>query len=1088
MSRKRWVVFFSAVMLAVLLAGAAAAAFYLIPRYRSARSLAQAREFAAKGDREMSRRYYQEYLYQNDEDIPALGEYIALCEQIVSDRRRSLLAAGRAYMKLVQNEPDEPARKTAVLDFYRKHLFWQELESAIVLFYGPDRDSLSDEIAYEKAVAGQEQGRDGAAIEAFESYLGFGQSPRKDAPPRDVPLRLARVYAKAGREGDAAALFENLASSHPDAPLFPVYYAGYLMDQNKTELAAAQLARVPEASRGAQDYLLAAARLANSQGEYGKAVELSRQAVEKDPGNVDAHLNYLLSLERNGARDQAMAYIENLDPLFRVDTPGFLMFLIELKLSQSDFDGADAALQSFAVAYPDQKSLNEYLKGRVTLSRGDSEGNEDLKKEARDQFAVAVEMNPNLDRARYFLAIAELELNNEKAARTPLEIYLRNNPQDGQARRLWTRYYDTAKSLLELRYAADRILKETSPDVESLFFTIQDLSAQHREEDQDLVRQLMEKAIKLAPADPRGYRALAAYYLERDALEKAEGILADAAAAGIDRSTFSLLDSSILLARGESEKALDTVKASLAAADIDEVKTWATFFARNGHYAEGDALLQMFAAQPELGQTAGDVYAFRLSLALRFNSLDDARKRLEEGEAALAGKTTELKTLNEMRITMAQALLATPAPAGKRTGEVLALLDRIQSSDPSEEGVKLVLARLALAEDLPDFNRARNLASGIPESAVAYDSALLLLAEIAAKQGQYDLVAKWAGKALERSARNTAALYMLGQAQLEMRDRDGARKSLERILDIDRGDIRALSALVRLYTDLQLPQLAQQMLARYEKQVAGTGTGGLEELRTYASGPAADLSGSEAKLREELAAGPDNFTAVAGLVRSLVEQGKYEDGKAELNAYLARHPNDVEPWVFLGQIILDRGPGKDLAEASTAFTRAQIIVPEYGPAQLGLIDVQTRMNNIELAISLCRRYLKSHAGSADALFRLAGLLSRNPARQPEALETVQRAIETEGRPEFIRLRAFLYTSLGRYDDAVADLERLKSLTNETIPDDDLTLAEAYLGKTDLENARRYLTLAKSKIPQDNARLLARANRVEALLDTPGAGH
>jgi len=1080
MSRKAWIVIVSIGVVAVLVAGAGVAALFLVPQYRARNNITQARTHAAAAEWEQARWYYQEYLFRNDDDLQALEEYIEVCKAFETDRRRSLLAAGRAYVKLAQKEPEVQARKEAVLDFYRDYQFWPELEYAISLFYGSDRDALDAELAYDRAVAIESQGRTVPAVEEYVAYLG--QVGRAGAPLRDAPLRLARLYRSQGKDRDAQALFGSLFQEYPDDGQLHAQHANYLMDAGELEAARAALGEVPEASRGTREYLLGASRLAGLDGNTEEALAYSQQALALEPDRVDVQLNYTMALERAGKREEAIAYIEAMDPMHRLDTPGFMMFLMELKLEASDLEEAGVIREAYIRAYPDQRFLDEYLKGRIAFA--DGKNDRAAYEEARDRFIMAVEMNPNLDRARFFLALTELELGNPGAARNALDMYLKKNPGDEQARRLWTRNFDASKSLLELRFAGKRLLESPAPALETLLFTAQDLMSHRREEDGELTRDLFEKAIAVAPSDARGYSALAAYYLDRDETGAAEEVLARAAAAGVPPSSFPLLNTNILLSRGEIDAAVALASESLADAEFSEVRTWALFFARHRYLKEADALLASYMARA--GDAAkASVLPYRLNLALRFGSREDAAARLEAAEAELGAGGEHAREMNDMRLTVARSLMGRRPIDREAIG---ALLQKVEASNPSDHGLVVARARLALNDDLPNYDAAADAVAGIPESADAYNEAQLLLAEIAHRRGRFEDVVRIAGDVLSRSAQNTMALYLLGEAQLGLRKPEEARAAMEQILEIDRGDLRALRMLVRIYTDLQLPQKAEATLARFEELAAlepGMAAG-VGELRAYRARGEGEVAASEDQLRQELAANPDNYAAMTGLVRSLVGRARFEEALGLVDAYLEGHPNEAEAWVFLGQVLLEQGAAADLAKASTAFTRAQILVPEHGAAQLGLVDVQIRMNQIELAVSMCRRYLKNRPDERDVLFRLASLLSRNPDNHGESLEAIQRAIELGERPEFIRLRAYLYTRLDRPADAVADLERLRGLLGRLTPDDELTLAEAHLGLGDLVKARASATAARAAIPGGDSRLLARANIVEAQIAAPEA--
>lgn len=1072
MSRKVWIILISAILLVTLAGAAGFAGLVLLPRYRATQSLATARQLVAEGTPERSRRPYKEYLYKNGDDIAVLDEYVGVCERVIPDRRRVLADAGRAIVRMVQLEPENAARKTQLLDFYRKYRFWAELESTASLYGGSELATMEPALAYDRIVAVQEQGSLDRAIQDLGAYIERGLELR------DTPLRQARIYVALRDPAAADGVFPPLLAKYPDDGMLRTYYAAYLLDQDKPEEAAAQLATVPAADQAHVDFAIASIRLALAREDFAGALATAEKALAAHPDHVDLKLNYILALERSGKRDIATDYIEKMDPQSRVDTPGFVMFLTEMRLEAGDADGADEARKMYVEAYPDQQSIDQYLTGRILLARKSIQ-------EARDKFAIAAEMNPNLYRANYFLAICELELGDKSKARAPLEQYLRNNPTDQQARRLWTRHFDTEPSLTELQGKGSRLLSEADPDVEDILFTIEDLLVHRQEADQQLAQRLMDKFIAVAPRDPRGYSALAGFHLERGEIPQAETVLQDAAAAGADESSFPLIRTSILLLKGDKDGATAAAKAHLEKAPSGEAQTWAAFFARQGYFSEGDELVKLYGGEGVPGSEVNDPLLFRLTLALQYGLLDDARARVAEAEASRGQNPELLPALNRMRLALAEGLVVNSVEIPQ--AEVDGLLARVRESEPENDGLKIVEARVLIKGPLPDVHKARELVANVPEDSPVYLQTLQIQAEIAAMQGHHSTVETLTQTILERSVGNTQVMHLLADAQLGQKDRDGAQATLERILATDRSDVRAMRILVRLYEQMGLPQRADEMFARFKENGRNRPGHGaqVEELRTFL-GRTGSTPDTAAATGSEAAEAAGSYAALTTEVSALAGQKLYAEAIAKVEAYLEENPSLPEPWVFLGQVIMAQGEGADLGAASSAFTRAQIIMPEYGPAQLGLIDVQIRGNNLAMAVSICERYLRHHDRDADVMFRLATLLAPDPARREESLDWVTRAMALDERPPFIRFRAYLLTQINRQDEAIADLTRLIDLVGSTTAEDELTLAEAYLGKGDSATAREHLAAAGKLIPDGDVRLVTRRKTIEDKITAGGS--
>jgi tetratricopeptide (TPR) repeat protein len=1071
MSRKVWIILIASTLALVLVFAAGVAAFILVPRYRATQSLAKARQLVSEGTPELARRPYKEYLYKNGNDIAVLDEYIGVCEGVISDRRRVLADAGRIMTRLIQLEPENPTRRTQLFDFYRKYRFWSELESAINLYGGDDLAALE----YDRVVAVQEQGRLDQAITELHAYIEIGHDLR------DTPLRKARVHVALRDLNAADDVFPPLLKKFPDDSMLRVHYAAYLLDQDKIEEAQAQLASVPADLHAQTDFVVASIRINLAREQFAEALTLAEKALAATPDNLDLQLNYVLALERSGKRDVAMDYVQRMDPVRRIDTPGFIMFLTEMRLEAGDADGADEARKMYIQAYPDQQSVDQYLSGRILLEQRNLQA-------ARDKFAIAAEMNPNLHRANYFLAICELELGEKSKARAPLEQFLSSNPTDQQARRLWARNFGTAPSISELQARSNRLLAETKSDVNELIFTIEDLLQHRQEAEQSTALRLIEKVIAIAPRDPRGYSALAGFRLERGEIPEAEKVLQDAADAGVDPSSFSLIRTSILLVKGDKAGAMASAKSYLEKSPSAEARTWGAFFARQGYFPEGDELVKLYGGEGSPDSENEDGLLFRLSLALQYGQLDAARERVAEAEAARGQDPALAPSLNRMRLALAEGLVVNSNEIPRE--EVDGLLAKVRQSEPQNDGLKIVEARLMLKGPLPDVQGAGNLVTEISAESPVYLQGLQIQAEIASMQGDQARVESLCNSILERSPGNTQVMHLLADAQLEGAQLEGdqreeARRTYEQILSYDRSDARAMRILVRMYEQMGFRPRADEMFARFKE--SGRNRPGheaqVEELRKFLNRP-----GSEAPEPAAANGGAPSASAtyseLTSEVTSLVNQKNFGEAIAKVQAYLKENPDRAEPWVFLGQVILAQGEGANLDAASTAFTRAQLIIAEYKPALKGQIEVQAR-SNPPIAISMCERYLRTHDRDPDVMFRLATLLAAGPGRREEALAWVDKAIAIETQPTFNRFRAFLLTQMARADEAIDELTELIKVAGPATAEDEITLTEAYLVKKDLSGAREHLQAAKKLIPEDDVMLAERFKKLEALVAAGG---
>ncbi len=226
------------------------------------------------------------------------------------------------------------------------------------------------------------------------------------------------------------------------------------------------------------------------------------------------------------------------------------------------------------------------------------------------------------------------------------------------------------------------------------------------------------------------------------------------------------------------------------------------------------------------------------------------------------------------------------------------------------------------------------------------------------------------------------------------------------------------------------------------------------------------------------------YAELTNAVTSLANEKKYTEAIAKVDAYLKEYPDRAEPWVLKGQVILRQGEGADLGAASTAFTRAQIIIADYKPALGGQIEVQARINP-PMAISLCERYLRIYNDDIDFMFLLATLLAQDPNRREESLEWIGKAMAIEKRPTFIRFRSYLLIQLARPDEAIAELTEFIKAAGASTAEDEMTLAEAHLAKNDKPGARERLQAAAKLIPVGDSQLKERMKKLEALTAAEG---
>jgi predicted Zn-dependent protease len=909
-----------------------------------------------------------------------------------------------------------------------------------------------------------------------------------------VPLRLARIYRDRERPVEAKAVLDRERASFPDDSVVKANHANYLMDDGEIDAAAALLPPSVDVAQAEREVVRALVRLYSVKEDFESVKALTQEAIAATPKDAGLHQSYLLALEGQGERKAALAYIEALEPAMCIDAPGLILFQIEILLADGQSEVADVVRESYRAAYPNQVPTDNYLKGRIAFARKDLD--EKALAEAKDYFTLAVEMNPKLQRARFFLALTLLEKKEDwPAARVSLEFYLRNNPDDRQARQLWARYFDRNRSVLELRVAGQRLLEEEGPPIDELLITAQDLLVSRSEEDKELARLLVEKSLALYPSSFRGYVALAGYYLQEGDVPEAEAILVKALAAGIDKSEFALLDASIALSRDDKERALAIAVNALADSDLVAVKEWATFFSRRGFLSAGQGLLDANIENAE-GDDLSNLLIFRAELSLQFDGPAAALAQLRSAEGALDATGNDLAALNRIRVRVAERLLFAGDPAQRQTvDEILATIE-VEKSD--DDGIPVLRARMALRQSPPALIEALKYLDAVPDDSAYRDDAALMRAEVALLQGQYAKAERIAKDVAGAAPKNQVAWHIIGDAQMRLGNLETARASMERILKIDRSDERAMRLLVRIYASTRLRRKAEAMFTRYAELVAvrPDQKNYLADLRAFLAMQEGNYADAESSLREQVAKNPADYGALNGLAKALVARKKYDEALAIVRAYLeVEKPTVPEPWTFFGRLLIEQGGRERLGEASSAFTQAQLLVPGYAPAQLGNIEVQRRLGNDGVVIALCDRYLAQRTDSeefneqdAQVFFHRAVLRAKSAAGLAAALSDIDQALGIVEAPRFLRLRARLRIRQNDTEGAIEDIRRVRDLTGTLKLWDEVTMAEAYLGGGDLDNAQRYLQSARARADGAEEDVVAGIDALAAKLKEREAGN
>jgi tetratricopeptide (TPR) repeat protein len=248
------------------------------------------------------------------------------------------------------------------------------------------------------------------------------------------------------------------------------------------------------------------------------------------------------------------------------------------------------------------------------------------------------------------------------------------------------------------------------------------------------------------------------------------------------------------------------------------------------------------------GSDRGDERVNRAASALSSGQVDEARRLLDEAQAADSNNPTAL------------ALSSIVALTGDRRDEARSLADRAVAANGSSSAA--LLARSYVAQADFDLDRARELAEKVASVDPDNAEGLARAAELRLAQGDHDGAREAAEEAVNRQPNNPRALTVLGFVQLANYRTDSAAVYFDRAVQIDSGFPLA-------HAGRGIAQIRQGHVA-----------GGREELQT-----AATLDPGESLYRSYLG-------------KAYYEEKRATEAGKELAAAKDLDPKDPTPWLY----------------------------------------------------------------------------------------------------------------------------------------------------------------------------------------------
>ncbi len=465
-------------------------------------------------------------------------------------------------------------------------------------------------------------------------------------------------------------------------------------------------------------------------------------------------------------------------------------------------------------------------------------------------------------------------------------------------------------------------------------------------------------------------------------------------------------------------------------------------------------------------------------LCLRAN-LDEKALDLAQRQDGQAGSTMDA-ALNGARLRLAR-LLSMPGNNAKleAASRLVALVRLTAADDPV---ALLVEARVRALKTPPEYETARELVGQVLAVDPLNAEAVLLLSQIDFAQGRVAEALDGARTAAGLSPGNPDVLLFKAEIEQASNLPSDARATLRSIVAQHPENLAAALKLFDNYLSAGYVTEAGTMLDHIDKERPSDSTVDLDELR----GRLARATGQRAPeslqtVRETYRAQPD-----MDHLRELIAALKARGDRAETEQTLAVATagplgTSPEPWALLAECYLDEDGAESTRKASAAVTRALLIDPQNPSAMRTAVRLFLRENNPDGALSMCERYLKAEPNDPGMLSQQAVLLTR-AGRPQEALHAAERSLRVVQRPPAVFVRAGALLALGRYKEALTDLQQTTNAEQIDPADHDAAMAEAYAGLKNEELARRYFVLAKDKFQAAQRPLTEQMKRLASLFE------
>ncbi len=766
-------------------------------------------------------------------------------------------------------------------------------------------------------------------------------------------------------------------------------YAYAMLGQSEPSDAALKAALAAEPDF--EPALVAQARFVARTGDPDGAIALANKVLQRNPRSEEAlRLQGDIHMYLKSDPDQALADYRKALQIDPTATPVHLAIL-SILMWQRKSDEADKQLAQMR-KFTGNTAQSIYIEALIAYARKDAD-------KAHQLTQQLLKLAPDSPSILLLAGGVELQSGSLVQAETYLEHVVKLTPDSLTARRMLVTAYLRANQP-ERALAALQPGQPKAPVPTELYATAAEVYLQNG--DVKTAEEFFDKAAKQDPSDAKTRTSLALTHLVDGKAPLAFEELQDIAAT--DKGTSAdLALISAYMRRGEFDKAL-------AAVDSLERK-------QPGRPLSSDlrGRVQVAKKDPVAARAS---FEKALSISPAYYPAVASLASLDATEGKIADARKRLETFSAANPKNSGALIALALVPGTSSEVSAGYLKKAIAVNPGQADPRLLLIRLYLTDNnLPQAAvAAQDAATAMPDQPEIVDA----LGQVQLKSGEMNQAIQTFAKVTELVPSMSQPLIRLADAQVQGGNRDAARESLRRALNIKPDLVDAQRRLASIDVSMSALPEAIDIARTMQRQRPTEGVGFALEGDLDAS--QRDWDKAAAAYRAGLKQAPSTELAVK-LDSVLLASGADTESRTFQATWRKSHPDDTTFVFHVGDTALAK---KDYPGAEAAYATVVKLAPNNAAGYNNLAWV-TSLQGKPGALAYAQKANELAPNQPAFMDTMASVMAAS-GQVDKAIELQKKVVEQSPTNNGFKLDlAKLYLKAGNKADARAQLDQLAAL-------------------------------------------------------------